>query len=86
MVALLASKPEMKASTATGQNWVPEHLRSSLRACSTLRAARYGRSVVIDDQILYEGDKIYDATITKINKSEVQFEKNGFYFTKYLNR
>lgn len=34
-------------------------------------------SAVIDGQIVKEGDTIHNVTVTKIHKSEVEFEKNG---------
>lgn len=34
-------------------------------------------SVLIDGQIRKEGEKIYGATVTKIYKNKVEFEKNG---------
>jgi len=34
-------------------------------------------SAVVDTQIVYEGDKVSGATIVKINKSSVEFEKDG---------
>jgi hypothetical protein len=34
-------------------------------------------SAVIDDQIVHQGDKILDVTITKINENSVEFEANS---------
>ena len=34
-------------------------------------------SAVIGTKILYEGDKVNDATIIKINRNSIEFEKNG---------
>ena len=41
-----------------------------------------GRSVVIDNKILYEGDSINGATIIKINKNSVEFAIGEQKFTK----
>ena len=45
-----------------------------------------GRSVVIDDEILYEGDTILGVTIKKINKDSVEFEREGEGFLKVFPR
>ena len=42
----------------------------------------HGRSVAIENDILYEGDSIFGATILKIKPNSVEFEKNGVQFTK----
>jgi type II secretory pathway component PulC len=34
-------------------------------------------SAIIDTQIVHEGDKIYGATVVKINKDSVEFEIEG---------
>ncbi len=36
-----------------------------------------GSSVLIDGQIIKEGEKIYGATVTKIYGDKVEFEKDG---------
>lgn len=41
-------------------------------------------SVVIDNEILYEGDSIRDVLIKRINKNSVLFEKDGVLFTKSI--
>jgi len=41
-------------------------------------------SIVIGDDILYEGDKVLGVVISKINKENVEFEKEGIKFTKKL--
>ncbi|MHC4195722.1 MAG: hypothetical protein ACYSQZ_07240, partial [Planctomycetota bacterium] len=43
-------------------------------------------SIVIGDDILYEGDTISGVTIIKINKDNVLFEKEGKQFTVYWQR
>lgn len=45
-----------------------------------------GSSVVIDNEILYEGDSVYGAVIKKIDKNIVLFEKDGVIFQKSLPR
>ncbi len=44
------------------------------------------RSVVIDNKILHEGDEIRKATIIKINKDNVEFERDGNKFTRPQRR
>jgi hypothetical protein len=48
--------------------------------------AESGRSIVIADEILYEGDTIFGVTIRKINKDSVEFEKDGVGFLKVFPR
>jgi len=48
--------------------------------------AETGRSIVIGDEILYEGDTILGVTIRKINKDSVEFEKDGVGFLKVFPR
>ena len=45
-----------------------------------------GRSVIIGDEILSEGDTVSGALIKKINKDDVEFEKNGKKFSIKLLR
>lgn len=44
------------------------------------------RSVVIENMILHEGDEILKATIIKINKDSVDFERDGKKFTRPQGR
>jgi len=39
------------------------------------------RSIVVGDEILYEGDTVHGAKILKINKNSVEFERNNKKFT-----
>ena len=39
--------------------------------------SEYGSSAVIGNQIIREGEQILGATIVKINKDSVEFEKKG---------
>jgi len=48
--------------------------------------AETGRSIVIGDEILFEGDTILGVTIKKINKDSVEFEKDGVGFLKVFPR
>ena len=48
--------------------------------------AESGRSIVVGNEILYEGDTILGVTIKKINKDSVEFEKNGVGFLKVFPR
>jgi hypothetical protein len=48
--------------------------------------AETGRSIVVGDEILYEGDTIFGVTIKKINKDSVEFEKGGVGFLKVFPR
>jgi hypothetical protein len=48
--------------------------------------AESGRSVVVGNEILYEGDTILGVTIKKINKDSVEFEKDGVGFLKVFPR
>jgi len=48
--------------------------------------SEFSGSVVIGEQILYEGDMVSGAVIKKINKDSVEFEKNGKKFTVPLHR
>ncbi len=48
--------------------------------------AETGRSIVIGNEILYEGDEILGVTIKKINKDSVEFEKDGVGFLKVFPR
>lgn len=48
--------------------------------------AESGRSIVIGNKILYEGDEILGVTVKKINKDSVEFEKNGIGFLKVFPR
>ena len=48
--------------------------------------AETGRSIVIGNEILYEGDEILGVTIKKINKDSVEFEKDGIGFLKVFPR
>jgi hypothetical protein len=48
--------------------------------------AETGRSIVVGDEILYEGDTIFGVTIKKINKDSVEFEKDGVGFLKVFPR
>ncbi len=48
--------------------------------------AETGRSIVIGNEILYEGDTILGVTIKKINKDSVEFEKDGVGFLKVFPR
>ena len=48
--------------------------------------AETGRSIVVGDEILYEGDMIFGVTIKKINKDSVEFEKDGVGFLKVFPR
>ena len=43
-----------------------------------------GRSIVIEDEIFYEGDTILGATIIKINPDSVEFEADGARFSRYV--
>ena len=45
-----------------------------------------GSSVVIDDQILYEGDKIHGVGIIKINQDTVEFAKGNHLWTQRINQ
>jgi hypothetical protein len=44
------------------------------------------RSIVVSDEILYEGDTIFGVTIKKINKDSVEFEKDGVAFLEVFPR
>ncbi|HEG42572.1 hypothetical protein LCGC14_2133420 [marine sediment metagenome] len=44
------------------------------------------RSVVIENMILHEGDEVLKATIIKINKDSVDFERDGKKFTRPQGR
>ena len=48
--------------------------------------AESGRSIVVGNEILYEGDTILGVTIKKINKDSVEFEKDGVGFLKVFPR
>jgi hypothetical protein len=48
--------------------------------------AESGRSIVVSNEILYEGDTILGVTIKKINKDSVEFEKDGVGFLKVFPR
>jgi hypothetical protein len=48
--------------------------------------AESGRSIVVGNEILYEGDTILGVTIKKINKDSVEFEKGGVGFLKVFPR
>lgn len=41
-----------------------------------------GRSAVIGDEIVYEGQKVLGATVIKITKDSVEFERNGRRFSR----
>ena len=43
-------------------------------------------SAIIGNRIVYEGDQIQDASITKINKNSVEFEVNGKKWTQGVQR
>ncbi|MCK5173475.1 MAG: hypothetical protein KAR47_08790 [Planctomycetes bacterium] len=43
-----------------------------------------GKSIVVDEEILYEGDVFAGATILKINEADVEFERNGANFSRNL--
>jgi flagellar hook-associated protein FlgK len=45
-----------------------------------------GSSVVIDDEILYEGDTIHGVSITKINQDTVEFAKGAHRWTQRINQ
>jgi len=45
-----------------------------------------GSSVVIDDEILYEGDTIYGVSIIKINQDTVEFAKGNHRWTQRINQ
>jgi len=45
-----------------------------------------GSSVVIDDEILYEGDTIYGVSITRINQDTVEFAKGAHRWTQQINQ
>ena len=45
-----------------------------------------GRSAVVANEIVYEGDKIFEVTVVKIEKGSVEFEKDGLKFSKPLGR
>jgi preprotein translocase subunit SecG len=55
-------------------------------ALKSILWAESGRSIVIADEILYEGDSILGVTIKKINKDSVEFEKDGVGFLKVFPR
>ncbi|MHC5059508.1 MAG: hypothetical protein ACYTFK_00260 [Planctomycetota bacterium] len=48
--------------------------------------AESGRSIVVGNEILSEGDTILGVTIKKINKDSVEFEKDGVGFLKVFPR
>lgn len=48
--------------------------------------SNFSRSVVISNEILYEGDLIFGVTIKKINKDSIDFEIEGLEFSKSLRR
>lgn len=43
-----------------------------------------GKSIVVGEEILYEGDVVAEATILAINEADVEFERNGAYFSRTL--
>lgn len=45
-----------------------------------------GSSVVIDDEILYEGDTIYGVSIIKINQNTVEFAKGHHLWTQHIHQ
>jgi hypothetical protein len=45
-----------------------------------------GSSVVIDDEILYEGDMIHGVSITKINQDTVEFAKGAHRWTQQIHQ
>jgi hypothetical protein len=55
-------------------------------ALKSILWAESGRSIVVGNEILYEGDTILGVTIKKINKDSVEFEKGGVGFLKVFPR
>jgi hypothetical protein len=43
-----------------------------------------GKSIVVGEEILYEGDVFAGATVLKINESDVEFERSGANFSRTL--
>ena len=43
-----------------------------------------GKSIVVGEEILYEGDVFAEATVLKITEAEVEFERNGVRFSRTL--
>lgn len=79
---------------------IPASLRDPMKACSSsaskqtpdnivIKGILYSTekpSVLIDNKILHQGDKVGSSTIIKINKKEVEFELNGKTWTQSIQK
>jgi len=72
-----------KNASSNGSQGREEYLNVVIRSILYSDA---GRSVIIGDEILSEGDTVSGALIKKINKDNVEFEKNGKTFSIKLLR
>jgi len=43
-------------------------------------------SAIVSGEVVHEGDMIDGCRVVKISEAEVEFEKNGKYFTKHVRR